>query len=133
MDIHRDTPTEILHTILLGIIKYFWGQTVWILGKEKKMKVFEARLAALDTQGLNVPRINAEYVCKYKGGLIGKHFKSFAQVMPFVIYDLVPEQVLTAWNTIGRLVVLLWHTHIENLEQYLVRYRIVCSIVILIQ
>jgi hypothetical protein len=99
VDIHKDTPTEILHTILLGIVKYFWGQTVWILAKEKQMKVFEARLAGLDAQGLNIMKINAEYVCKYKGGLIGKHFKSFVQIMPFVIYDLVSEQVLTAWNT----------------------------------
>jgi hypothetical protein len=120
VDIHKDTPTEILHTILLGIVKYFWGQTVWILAKEKKMKIFEARLAALDTQGLNIATINAEYVCKYKGSLISKHFKSFAQIMPFVLHDLVPEQVLTAWNTIGRLVVLLWHTQIEDIVKYLV-------------
>jgi len=92
------------------------------------MGIFEARLAALDTQGLNFATINAEYVCKYKGGLIGKHFKSFAQIMPFVIYDLVPEQVLTAWNTIGQLVVLLWHTEIEDIEKYLVCNVIVCII-----
>lgn len=88
--------------------------------KNKMMAKFEARLAALDADGLNIPKINAEYFCRYKGGLIGKHFKSLAQVMAFLVHDLVPAKVLEAWTVIGRLVVLLWHTEIEDIEVYLV-------------
>jgi hypothetical protein len=84
------------------------------------MGKFEARLAAIDQKGLNMPKINARYMCQYKGGLIGKHFKCLAQVMSFVAYDLVPPMVLDAWNIMGRLVVLLWHTKIEAIEPYLV-------------
>lgn len=40
--------------------------------------------------------------------------------MPFLIYDLVTQDVLRAWNLIGTLVVLLWHTEIEDVEDYLV-------------
>ncbi|KAG8923117.1 hypothetical protein FRC02_011341 [Tulasnella sp. 418] len=119
VDIHRDTPTEILHTVLLGVVKYFWGQTVWLLKKEKKESLFHTRLASIDTDGLNIPKIPADYICKYSGSLIGKHFKSLAQVMPFLIYDLVPKSVLDAWTIIGRLVVLLWHTSIGDTEKYL--------------
>jgi len=89
VDIHKDTPTEILHTILLGIVKYYWAQTVWHLEKEKKMALFQIRLGSVATAGLNIPSIQAEYICHYKGGLIGKHFKTLAQVMSFLVFDLV--------------------------------------------
>ncbi len=120
VNIHMDTPTEVLHTFLLGVVKYHWLQTVLLIEKAKAMELFKMRLTALSTEGLNAPSMIPDYICQYKGSLIGKHFKSLAQVMPFVVYDLVPSSVLQAWNTIGELVVLLWHTKIENLDVYLV-------------
>jgi hypothetical protein len=120
VDIHRDTPTEVLHTILLGVVKYFWAQTVWLLEKSKTLETFQMRLGTIDCEGLNIPPINSEYICRYKGSLIGKHFKSLAQVMPILIFDLVPSTVLEAWTIIGTLVVLVWHTTIKDTERYLV-------------
>jgi hypothetical protein len=120
VNIHMDTPTEILHTVLLGVVKYFWGQTVWLMEKSHTMDIFQARLASVDANGLNAPSLNADYICQYKGSLIGKHFKSLTQIMPFLIHDLVPRSVLDGWCTIGSLVVLLWHTEIEDTEKYLV-------------
>ncbi|KII83511.1 hypothetical protein PLICRDRAFT_58403 [Plicaturopsis crispa FD-325 SS-3] len=120
VDIHQDTPTEILHTILLGVVKYYWGQTVCLLEKDKQFPLFQARLNSVVSDGLNVPQIPADYMCQYKGGLIGKHFKTISQVMAFTIYDLVPPAVLEAWLIIGRLTVLLWHTEIEDVDAYLV-------------
>lgn len=122
VDVHQDTPTEILHTVLLGVVKYFWGQTVWILNKNHSLNTFQMRLESVNKEGLNSPTLGAEYICRFKGGLIGKHFKSLAQVMPYLIYDLVPRSVLDGWTMIGKLVVLLWHTVIENTEDYLVRH-----------
>ncbi|KAL0567444.1 hypothetical protein V5O48_014549 [Marasmius crinis-equi] len=119
VDMHQDTPTEILHTVLLGVVKYFWGQTVHILDKAKLLQTFEIRLASVNTSAMNIPKISAEYICTYKGSLIGKHFKSLAQLMPFLIYDIVPKKVVDAWTIIGELVVLIWHTEIGNLESYL--------------
>jgi hypothetical protein len=122
LNIHQDMPTEILHTILLGVVKYFWGQTIWILDKAHLVKTFQARLDNINKDGLNSPTLGTEYICWYSGSLIGKHFKSLAQLMPFLIYDLVPSAVLNGWTVIGQLVVLLWHTRIDDVEEYLVCY-----------
>ncbi|KAI9463504.1 hypothetical protein HD554DRAFT_2124595 [Boletus coccyginus] len=119
MNIHMDTPTEILHTILLGVVKYFWAQTIHLIEKAKLLNLFQSRLDSVERDALNAPSLSADYVCHYRGALIGKHFKSLAQVMPFIIYDMVPQTVIDGWTTIGELVVLVWHTRIEDLEVYL--------------
>ncbi|KAJ7476792.1 hypothetical protein FB451DRAFT_1461207 [Mycena latifolia] len=119
IDMHKDTPTEILHTILLGVVKYYWGQTVWLLEKGKDFALFQTRLNSILADGLNIPKIQADYMCQYKGGLIGKHFKTLSQIMAFAVEGLVPADVLEAWLILGRLTVLLWHTEIEDLKSYI--------------
>ncbi|VDB98015.1 unnamed protein product [Peniophora sp. CBMAI 1063] len=125
-NIHKDTPTEILHTILLGVVKYFWGQTIYLLKHatdSNLLHTFRARLNSLSTYGLNLTtNLSSDYLCQYSGGLIGKHMKSLAQVMPFLVCNLVDDKLLHAWNVIGRFVVLLWHTAIKDKEAYLVCY-----------
>ncbi|KAG2051957.1 hypothetical protein BDR06DRAFT_1059597 [Suillus hirtellus] len=111
-NVHQDTPTEILHTVLLGVVKYFWGQLVYLLKKAKLLDVFQMRLNSIKKAGLNAPCLNAEYICHYKGGLIGKHFKSLVQVM---------LTVLDGWTCIGELIVYVWHTEIDDIEIYLTK------------
>lgn len=123
-NVHMDMPTEILHTILLSVIKYFWGQTVFLLEKSKLLYLFQNRLETVNKNALNAPCLNTDYICHYKGSLIGKHFKSLAQVMLFLIYDLVPPTVLNGWTVMGELVILVWHTKIANTEVYLVSFYI---------
>jgi len=121
LDVHEDTPIEILHTVLLGVVKYFWAHTYYVLEKSKYVDTFRARLNSLDSNGLNIPPIPGDYMCQYRGGLIGKHFKILAQVMSFAVAGLVSDDVLKGWLLIGDLTVLLWYTSIRDTDQYLVR------------
>lgn len=120
LDIHKDTPMEILHTILLGVIKYFWGQMVYIFNKNHFLRIFQMQLESVNRDRLNSLMLNPNYILRYKNALVRKHFKSLAQVMPYLIYDLIPQTALQGWSVVGKLVVLLWHTSIEDIELYLV-------------
>ncbi|KAJ7755637.1 hypothetical protein DFH07DRAFT_743068, partial [Mycena maculata] len=113
-----DTPAKILHTILLGVVKYYWGQTIWLLEKGKDFALFQTLLNSILADGLNIPKIQADYMCQYKGGLIGKHFKTLSQIMAFAVEGLVPADVLEAWLILGHLTVLLWHTEIDDVKSY---------------
>ena len=61
-------------------------------------------------------------MCQYRGGLIGKHFKTIVQLLPHVIYDMVEMDLLDAWVLLGRLTVLCWYTEITDTEKYLVNF-----------
>lgn len=100
-------------------MKYFWGQTVYLIAQNKKFDVFQVRLESISSDGLNIPRIMASYMCQYRGSLIGKHFKTIVQILPHTIYDLVHKDLLDAWLLMGRLAVLCWHTEITDTEKYL--------------
>ncbi|KAG9122228.1 hypothetical protein FRC07_001489 [Ceratobasidium sp. 392] len=118
VDIHRDTPTEILHTVLLGVVKYYWGQSTFVLEKAKKLSMLECRLASVNISGLSLPKVPARYICHYRGSLIGKHFKAIVQLMTFTCYDLLPAPLFDAWLLLGRLSSLLWYTEIDNIKTY---------------
>ncbi|GJJ13681.1 hypothetical protein Clacol_007937 [Clathrus columnatus] len=119
VNIHQDTPMELLHTMLLGVVKYFWGQTVYTLIQCKQFDVFQVQLDSVSTNGLNIPCIMAAYMCQYCSSLIGKHFKTIVQIIPFVIAGLVNQDLLDAWVLLGRLAVLCWFVEIHDLEKYL--------------
>ncbi|EJF61701.1 hypothetical protein BD309DRAFT_824959, partial [Dichomitus squalens] len=127
VNVHRDTPVEPLHTHLLGVVKYFWAQTMWVLEKQGKLEVFQARLNSLGKSGLNIPTIQADYMCRYRGALIGKHFKTISQIMVFAICNLVDESLQNAWFSVGRLTVLLWETEIIIMADYLKDLRAVIN------
>ncbi|KAL6303023.1 hypothetical protein BKA93DRAFT_818190 [Sparassis latifolia] len=93
-----DTPIEILHTILLGIIKYIWH---------------------MSHTALSTHPIRAAYIMQYAKSLIGHQLKTLAQTTVFHTHNLVDVTHFRFWQACGELTALLWFPEIHNMDEYL--------------
>lgn len=78
LDPHRDTPVEILHTILLGFVKYFWRDALTRVKKPDRDTLIH-RLSSVDVSGLGVPPLAGHTLVTYGRSLTGRDFRVLAQ------------------------------------------------------
>lgn len=121
-DPHLDCPVEPLHTVLLGVIKYAWALTIDVISNSRFLPHLQARLQSLSIDGTQIESIQASYLIQYKGGLIGRQFKTISQIFVFTLYGLVSDDIRDLWVSAGNMVALMWYPEIEHLEDYLVSF-----------
>ncbi|KAF8260388.1 hypothetical protein EI94DRAFT_1773711 [Lactarius quietus] len=112
LDPHTDTPVEILHTILLGFIKYFWHDVVHNqLGTNPpKKELLKTHLNSLDVSGLQIgQQLSRRTLVQYAGSLTGQDFRIIAQVAPYVLYDLVADPCFNTWVSLSNLFHFILH------------------------
>ncbi|KAL1758460.1 hypothetical protein FB107DRAFT_271880 [Schizophyllum commune] len=123
LDPSQDTPVEILHTVLLGIVKYAW-YTLHSSWSEDERTLFTVRLQSTDISGLTIAPIRAAYMMQYRNNLIGKDFKTLMQTCAFHVHDISeatgkhPDR-FTLVKAIGELGAVLWQHKIDSMDQYL--------------
>ncbi|KAF7349031.1 hypothetical protein MVEN_01424500 [Mycena venus] len=117
-DAHRDTPVEILHVVLLGVVKYWWRDAVSRQNSKGKEEL-KARLSSMDVSGLNTPPIRGNTYVQYAGSLVGRDFRVILQVALVVLHGLIPNAHYDGWVSLCKLTPLMFQPTIDSLPAYL--------------
>ncbi|KAJ7235144.1 hypothetical protein B0H12DRAFT_1258243 [Mycena haematopus] len=124
LDPSQDTPLELLHTILLGVIKYIWHHMNTEKWSDPDRHLLAIRLQSTDITGLTVPPIRAAYMIQYKNNLIGKHFKTLMQTLAFHVHEISTPEQFTLIKAAAELCARLWVSEIDDMDEYLAQVEI---------
>jgi hypothetical protein len=104
----------------LGVVKYFWRDTVSLFKSDADKKNLIAKLNSFDTTGLGISRLAGHTLVLYSGSLTGRDFRAIAQAATFVLqgFKNVSPEYLQLWTSLGALVSLVWTPEIEDIEEY---------------
>jgi hypothetical protein len=89
---------EILHTILLGAVKYLLAKTMKSLSPAAKKKI-KAKVEVFDFSAF--PAKIASSIISMYGSYVGRDYKLWAQVAVFILMDIVTEEELEVWSNLS--------------------------------
>ncbi|KAI8457998.1 hypothetical protein BY996DRAFT_4577761, partial [Phakopsora pachyrhizi] len=116
-DCHKDTPVEVLHVVLLGILKYLYHDLIGGLSANKKEELI-ARLQSFDTNNLNIQPIKAKYLIQHYSSLVGKDLKVLIQAAPFVFFPLIEGSKCKIWTSLCHPCSFIFQTHIRDIKKH---------------
>ncbi|EFP90030.2 uncharacterized protein PGTG_15878 [Puccinia graminis f. sp. tritici CRL 75-36-700-3] len=114
----QDTPVEILHVFLLGVVKYVTGDFMRGL-KAHHLERLMASWEAFNTNSLNIESINPLNMAKHHGSFLGKHFRIVLQAAPFVFYQFMTDEQRLLWISLCQLSTYVFQTRIDDMNVYL--------------
>ncbi|KAH9819564.1 hypothetical protein DFH28DRAFT_1145465 [Melampsora americana] len=124
---HLDTPVEILHVVLLGIVKYLFRDEMKMIGSMKTGTEKYAELSAcwrsFNTKGLKIPPIQPNTLIQFSNSLIGKEFRVVLQTVPFVFFKYISPAKRHIWISLCLLTSYIFQTEISNMATYLTELR----------
>ena len=85
---YRALPVEPLHTVPLGSCKYILKQVMPLFSLHQKKEIL-ARVKAFNTSGFETKMYGN--VCWYYGSFVGRDFKAWSQMAPFILDPYVSE------------------------------------------
>ncbi|KAH9823187.1 hypothetical protein DFH28DRAFT_1078255 [Melampsora americana] len=120
---HLDTPVEILHVVLLGIVKYLFCDEMKMIGSMKtgteKYAELSARWRSFNTTGLKIPPLQPNTLIQFSNSLIGKEFCVVLQTVPFVFFIYISPAKRHIWISLCLLTSYIFQTKISNMATYL--------------
>ena len=93
----RSLPVEVLHTVLLGPYKYLLGKTMQSLKPPQKKEIL-AWIASFNDSGFT--GCMSSNVTQYSQSFVGRDFKVWAQMAPFILAHKLPPPQLELWTAL---------------------------------
>ncbi|KAA1109490.1 hypothetical protein PGTUg99_010474 [Puccinia graminis f. sp. tritici] len=115
----HDTPVEILHVILLGIVKYLARDLVGSVPAGSRDELV-GRLRSFSISALNIDSVKPEYLIKHIKSLVGRDFKILLQAGPFFLMGFLSPEKQAIWLALCKLAPLIFQSRIGDMTQYLV-------------
>ncbi|KAE8218260.1 hypothetical protein CF319_g7831 [Tilletia indica] len=113
-------PVELLHVVLLGLVKYLFRATINKLDERQKARL-SARLSAADVDGLGLDsRLRGGYMVRHALSLNGKDFRALLAVVPSILplvdTDDSLDSLSQAWLAAARLGSALYADSVERIR-----------------
>ncbi|EHS64486.1 uncharacterized protein PGTG_20949 [Puccinia graminis f. sp. tritici CRL 75-36-700-3] len=118
-----DTPVEVLHVVLLGIVKYLARDFVKPLSETVKLELI-ARLRSFNCDALNIDSLKPNYLIRHILSIVGRDFKVVLQCAPFVFFDYMTEEKRKIWSALCRLTPLIFQTTIVDMADYQIQLKL---------
>ncbi|EFP79898.2 uncharacterized protein PGTG_05123 [Puccinia graminis f. sp. tritici CRL 75-36-700-3] len=115
----KDTPVEVLHVVLLGVVKYLLRDFMTTTIKPKHLPQLIASWDSFNVQSLELGQIQGKYFVKHYKSLVGKHFRIVLQLAPFVLFQFMTAEQRDLWTALCQLAPLVFQTSIADMVVYL--------------